>query len=90
MSHGVSIRGAYTWSKSLDDGDSLNQTTAGNAPGLASNPFNLRADWGLATYDVRNMAYIERRISAQTRTYQLAMQGRSAGTALQCRNFLCF
>ena len=58
MSHGVSLRGAYTWSKSLDDGDSLNATTAGNAPGLVSNPFNLRADWGPATYDVRNIAVI--------------------------------
>jgi hypothetical protein len=58
MSHGLSIRGAYTWSKSLDDGDSLNQTTAGNAPGLVSNPFNLRADWGPATYDVRNIGVI--------------------------------
>ena len=42
--------------KSLDDGDSLNQTTANNAPGLVSNPFDLRADKGLATYDVRNLA----------------------------------
>ncbi|MGD0224551.1 MAG: carboxypeptidase-like regulatory domain-containing protein [Terriglobia bacterium] len=58
FSHGVSIRGVYTWSKSLDDGDSLNQTTAGNAPGLVSNPFNLRADWGPATYDVRNIGVI--------------------------------
>ncbi len=58
MSHGLSIRGAYTWSKSLDDGDSLNATTAGNAPGLVSNPFNLRADWGPGTYDVRNIGVI--------------------------------
>lgn len=58
FSQGVSIRGVYTWSKSLDDGDSLNQTTAGNAPGLVSNPFNLRADWGPATYDVRNVGVI--------------------------------
>jgi hypothetical protein len=55
LSRGLSIRGAYTWSKSLDDGDSLNATTAGNAPGLVSNPFDLRADRGLATYDVRNI-----------------------------------
>ena len=53
FSHGLSLRGVYTWSKALDDGDSLNATTAGNAPGLVSNPFNLRADWGLATYDVQ-------------------------------------
>ena len=58
FSHGLSVRGVYTWSKALDDGDSLNQTTANNAPGLVSNPFNLRADWGLATYDVRNIGVI--------------------------------
>ena len=58
FSHGLSLRGVYTWSKALDDGDSLNATTAGNAPGLVSNPFNLRADYGLATYDVRNIAVI--------------------------------
>ena len=48
----------YTWSKALDDGDSLNATTAGNAPGLVSNPFDLRVDHGLATYDVRNIEVI--------------------------------
>ncbi len=58
FSHGLSVRGAYTFSKALDDGDSLNQTTAGNAPGLASNPLNLRADKGLATFDVRNVAVV--------------------------------
>ncbi len=56
FSHGLSFRGVYTWSKALDDGDSLNQTTAGNAPGLVSNPYDIKADWGLATYDVRNLA----------------------------------
>ena len=58
FSHGLLLRGIYTWSKALDDGDSLNQTTAGNAPGLVSNPMNLRADWGRATYDARNAAVI--------------------------------
>ncbi|MGA8540108.1 MAG: carboxypeptidase-like regulatory domain-containing protein [Terriglobales bacterium] len=58
FSHGVSMRGVYTWSKALDDGDSVNGTAAGNAPGLVSNPFNLRADYGLATYDVRHVAVI--------------------------------
>ncbi|HET6178836.1 MAG TPA: carboxypeptidase-like regulatory domain-containing protein [Candidatus Sulfotelmatobacter sp.] len=58
FSHGLSLRGVYTWSKALDDGDSLNATTAGNAPGLVSNPFDLRADYGLATYDVRHVAVI--------------------------------
>ena len=58
FSHGLSLRGIYTWSKALDDGDSVNGTTAGNAPGLVSNPYNLRADYGLATYDVRHVAVI--------------------------------
>jgi hypothetical protein len=58
FSHGLFLRGVYTFSKALDDGDSLNQTTAGNAPGLVSNPYNLAADKGLATYDVRNVAVI--------------------------------
>jgi hypothetical protein len=58
FSHGLLLRGVYTWSKVLDDGDSLNQTTAGNAPGLVANPFNRRADWGLGTFDVRNMGVI--------------------------------
>ena len=54
--HGLLLRGVYTWSKALDDGDSLNATASGNAPGLVSNPFDIRADWGPATYDVRNVA----------------------------------
>jgi hypothetical protein len=58
FSHGLTVRGVYTWSKTLDDGDSLNQTAAANAPGLVSNPFNLAADKGLATYDVRNVGVI--------------------------------
>ena len=58
FSHGLSVRGVYTLSKALDDGDSLNQTTAGNAPGLVSNPFNLAADKGLATYDARNVGLV--------------------------------
>jgi hypothetical protein len=58
FSQGLTMRGVCTWSKVLDDGDSLNQTTAGNAPGLVSNPFNLGADWGPGTFDVRNMGVI--------------------------------
>ena len=58
FAHGLSLRGVYTFSKALDDGDSLNATAAANAPGLVSNPFDLHADWGLATYDVRNMGVV--------------------------------
>jgi hypothetical protein len=70
FSHGLTIRGEYTWSKSLDDGDSVNATAAANAVALLSNPFVPRADWGLATYDVRNLGVV-------TATYELPFgQGR--------------
>jgi Carboxypeptidase regulatory-like domain len=58
FSHGLSFRGVYTFSKALDDGDSLNQTTAGNAPGLVSNPLNLGADKGLATFNAAHVGVI--------------------------------
>ena len=58
FSHDLSLRGVYTWSKSLDDGDSVNATTAGNAPGLVSNPRDVKADWGSAGWDVRNLGVI--------------------------------
>jgi len=58
FSGGLVFRGVYTWSKALDDGDTLNATAAGNAPGLVMNPLDLRADRGLATYDVRNVGVI--------------------------------
>ncbi|HEV3483110.1 MAG TPA: hypothetical protein VGR97_12370, partial [Candidatus Acidoferrales bacterium] len=58
FSRGVSLRGTYTWSKALDDGDSLNGTTANNAPGLVSNPFNLKTDTGLATFNAQNVGVI--------------------------------
>lgn len=59
MSHGLLLRGVYTWSKALDDGDSLNATASGNAPGLVSNPADIRSDWGPATYDVRNVGVVD-------------------------------
>jgi hypothetical protein len=58
FSGGLAIRGVYTYSKVLDDGDSLNATTSGGGPALASNPFNLHADWGLGTFDVRHIAVV--------------------------------
>ncbi len=58
FSHGLAVRGVYTWSKTIDDGDSLNATTSGGEPALASNPYNLRSDRGLANFDVRNVGVI--------------------------------
>ncbi len=58
FSNGFGIRGAYTWSRNIDDGDSLNATTSGGEPALASNPYNLAADKGLANFDVRNVGVV--------------------------------
>jgi hypothetical protein len=58
FSEGLTLRGVYTYAKVLDDGDSLNATTSGGGPALASNPFNLRSDWGPGTFDVRHVAVI--------------------------------
>jgi hypothetical protein len=58
FSHGLLLRGVYTFAKTLDDGDSLNQTTAGNAPGLVSDPLNLAADKGLATFNVEHLGVV--------------------------------
>ena len=73
FSSGFSVRGVYTWSKTIDDGDSLNATTSGGEPALASNPFDLRADRGLANFDVRNVGVDQRKlggtVSARKKRY---------------------
>ncbi len=58
FSGGLVLRGVYTWSKTIDDGDSVNSTTSGSEPALVSNPFDLAADRGLASFDVRHAAVI--------------------------------
>ncbi len=58
FSNGLALRGVYTWSKALDDGDSVNGTTDGNAPGLVSNPYDIKADWGPATYNATNVGVV--------------------------------
>jgi carboxypeptidase family protein len=58
FSRGFSLRGVYTFSRTLDDGDSLNATAAANAPGLVMFPADIRADWGLATFHVKNIGVI--------------------------------
>jgi len=55
FSGGLTLRGVYTFSKVLDDGDSVNATTSGNAPALASNPFNLGSDKGRGSFDVTHI-----------------------------------
>lgn len=77
FSKGLSARGVYTWSKAIDDGDSLNSTTSGGEPATVSNPYNLRSDRGLANFDVRNVAVI-------SEVYALPFgRGERFGSALQ-------
>src|ERR1700730_3618828 len=53
FSGGLTLRGVYTFSKVLDDGDSLNATTSGGGPVVASNPNILRVYRGLGTFCFR-------------------------------------
>jgi Carboxypeptidase regulatory-like domain len=55
FSGGLTLRGVYTFSKVLDDGDSVNATTSGGGPALASNPFNLSSDKGRGNFDVTHI-----------------------------------
>jgi hypothetical protein len=48
----------YTFSKSLDDGDNMNTSVATNSPAFVANPLDPEADYGRASFDVRNAAVI--------------------------------
>jgi hypothetical protein len=58
FSHGLQIRGAYTWSKSLDDGTALNSSVGSNAPGFVMYPGNPKLDWGPSTSDARHIGVV--------------------------------
>ena len=58
FSQGFQIRGAYTYSKSLDDGTALNSSVGANAPGFVMFPLQPKLDWGPSTSDVRHIAVI--------------------------------
>jgi Carboxypeptidase regulatory-like domain/TonB-dependent Receptor Plug Domain len=55
FTNGLDFRAAYTWSKSLDNGDTLNASAAANAPGLVQDSYNIRNDWGPSTFDARQV-----------------------------------
>jgi hypothetical protein len=58
VGRGLQFRGAYTFSKSLNDGDSMNTSVATNSPAFASNPLQLSTDYGRASFDVRHAGVI--------------------------------
>jgi hypothetical protein len=58
FSHGLQLRGTYTFSKSLDDGTAWNSSVGANAPGFVMFPLNPKLDWSPSTTDVRNVAVV--------------------------------
>ena len=75
FSGGLSVRGVYTWSRTIDDGDSLNATTSGGEPALASNPFDLGADKGLANFHVKNVGVVNASYALPFRSGNLLVKG---------------
>jgi carboxypeptidase family protein len=58
LGHGLQFRGAYTFAKSLNDGDNMNTSVATNSPAFAANPRQPKTDYGRASFDVRHAAVI--------------------------------
>ncbi len=58
LSHGLQVRGNYTWSKNLDLNSSLTGAQANNQAQMLMDRSNLRRDWGPAAFDVRHQATI--------------------------------
>lgn len=52
FSHGLLIRGAYTYSKLIDDGSEIFTSTGGSS--FSQNVLNQKADYGLSAYDRRH------------------------------------
>jgi hypothetical protein len=53
---GLQFRGAYTWSKNLDNGSAWNTSVSANTPAFVSVPTQLSLDYGPAATDVRHIA----------------------------------
>ena len=58
FSHGLQLRGVYTWSRNLDDGTAWNSSVASNAPGFVMFPLNPKIDYGPATDNVPQLAVL--------------------------------
>ncbi len=58
VSHGLQFRGVYTYSKALDDGDSLNTSIATNSPAFVANPLRPMDDYGPGSFDITHAGVI--------------------------------
>jgi hypothetical protein len=54
LARGLQLRGVYTFSKALDDGDNVNTSVATNSPAFVANPLEPKSDYGRASFDVRH------------------------------------
>jgi hypothetical protein len=55
LTHGLQLRGNYTWSKNLDDGSAWNTSVSANTPAFVEVPQLPHLDDGPAATDVRNI-----------------------------------
>jgi len=55
FANGLQFRGAYTWSKNLDNGSAWNTSVSANTPAYVSVPSKLSLDYGPAATDVRHI-----------------------------------
>jgi hypothetical protein len=58
VGRGLQFGAVYTFSKALDDGDSMNTSVATNAPAFVANPLDPKSDYARASYDVRHAAVV--------------------------------
>ncbi len=56
--NGILLRGVYTFSKSLDDGGTLNNSVGNNTPAFVAFPLDPKLDWGLSPFNAKNLAAI--------------------------------
>ncbi len=74
LSHGLQFRGAYTYSKSLDEGSSLANAISGTTNAFVMNPLDLHEDYGRSSFDIRHTASFNA-------TYEIPFKGRSGSSA---------
>ncbi len=58
FTRGLQFRGVYTYSKALDDGDSLNTSIATNSPAFVANPLRPKDDYGPGSFDITHVGVI--------------------------------
>ncbi len=58
LDHGLQLRAAYTFSKSLDEGSSLANAISGSTNAFTMNPLQPHLDYGRSSFDIRHAASI--------------------------------